>query len=202
VARELLDGHPLECVAVDMPPAPVQITGRRFADNLVSQAFERAECGTHSPSRERPGWGSVALRDRVAEAGFPLATAATARGTARPLIEVYPGPAIVRLLRCRAQVRYKLARARQYRPHMSPARRRAGLVRGWRRIADGQGTAVAGVERIITPLPTNTTRAAMNGYEDTLDALVCAWVGTRYLEREADPYGDDTAAIWIPRQNR
>ena len=35
-------------------------------------------------------------------------------------------------------------------------------------------------------------------YEDALDALVCAWVGTRYVEGHADHYGDDDAAIWIP----
>jgi predicted RNase H-like nuclease len=35
-------------------------------------------------------------------------------------------------------------------------------------------------------------------YEDSLDALVCAWVGAKYLEGEAVAYGDHTAAIWIP----
>jgi predicted RNase H-like nuclease len=35
-------------------------------------------------------------------------------------------------------------------------------------------------------------------YEDALDALVSAWVGMKYLEGNATPYGDSTAAIWIP----
>jgi len=34
-------------------------------------------------------------------------------------------------------------------------------------------------------------------YEDSLDALVCAWVDAKYLAGEAKPYGDDTAAIWV-----
>jgi hypothetical protein len=35
-------------------------------------------------------------------------------------------------------------------------------------------------------------------YEDALDVLVGAWVGTRFVEGKAEPCGDDTAAIWIP----
>lgn len=34
--------------------------------------------------------------------------------------------------------------------------------------------------------------------EDALDSLVCAWAGTEYLCGRCQPYGDDTAAIWIP----
>ncbi|MDW7774366.1 MAG: hypothetical protein SCH71_15885 [Desulfobulbaceae bacterium] len=36
-------------------------------------------------------------------------------------------------------------------------------------------------------------------YEDALDALVCAWVGVKFLEGETQPLGDETAAIWCPR---
>jgi hypothetical protein len=35
-------------------------------------------------------------------------------------------------------------------------------------------------------------------YEDTLDALVCAWLGFRFLAGKTLPLGDETAAIWCP----
>jgi predicted RNase H-like nuclease len=40
--------------------------------------------------------------------------------------------------------------------------------------------------------------SGLKRYEDSLDILVCAWVGAKYLKGEALPYGDDTAAIWVP----
>jgi predicted RNase H-like nuclease len=39
-------------------------------------------------------------------------------------------------------------------------------------------------------------------FEDTLDAVICAWVAVRALEGLAVPFGDDTAAIWIPMRRR
>lgn len=40
--------------------------------------------------------------------------------------------------------------------------------------------------------------SGLKRYEDSLDALVCAWAGAKYLEGAAMPYGDATAAIWVP----
>jgi predicted RNase H-like nuclease len=40
--------------------------------------------------------------------------------------------------------------------------------------------------------------SGLKRYEDSLDALVCSWVGAKYLLGEAEPYGDGTAAIWVP----
>jgi predicted RNase H-like nuclease len=40
--------------------------------------------------------------------------------------------------------------------------------------------------------------SGLKRYEDALDALVCAWVGAKYLLGEAVAYGDGTAAIWVP----
>lgn len=50
------------------------------------------------------------------------------------------------------------------------------------------------------PLPTRSvdTLAGLKRYEDALDALICAWVGTKYLAGEARAFGDETAAIWCP----
>jgi len=34
-------------------------------------------------------------------------------------------------------------------------------------------------------------------FEDKIDALVCAWVGTLYVEGNASPLGNDHSAIWV-----
>ena len=39
-------------------------------------------------------------------------------------------------------------------------------------------------------------------YEDTLDALISAWVGIECLVGRGDAFGDSTAAIWCPRVTR
>ena len=37
----------------------------------------------------------------------------------------------------------------------------------------------------------------MKRYEDSLEVLVCAWVGAKYFEGEVVPYRDGIAAIWV-----
>ena len=52
--------------------------------------------------------------------------------------------------------------------------------------------------------PTRVLELAEHGtpcckvYEDGLDAVVCAWVGSEYVEARAEPFGDAKAAIWVP----
>ena len=37
----------------------------------------------------------------------------------------------------------------------------------------------------------------MKAYEDTLDAVICAWVAGCALEGRAKAFGDENSAIWI-----
>ena len=55
---------------------------------------------------------------------------------------------------------------------------------------------------LYIPMPESGTTGALNRlkrHEDALDALVCAWVGIRFIAGEAVPLGDEHAAIWCPR---
>ena len=45
-------------------------------------------------------------------------------------------------------------------------------------------------------VPSTGTIAALKRYEDALDALICAWVGTEYLAGRLRAHGDATAAVW------
>ena len=40
--------------------------------------------------------------------------------------------------------------------------------------------------------------AQLKPYEDSLDALICAWVGALYIDGAARALGDAESAIWIP----
>jgi hypothetical protein len=50
-----LDGAKVDLVTVDMPIATVPFDKRRKADDVVSTEFGARHCGTHSPTKERPG---------------------------------------------------------------------------------------------------------------------------------------------------
>jgi predicted RNase H-like nuclease len=62
-ARQARPDASVSVVAIDMPLSIGRVTGRRCADDAVSRAFGRNQCGTHSPSRERPGSLAEAVRD-------------------------------------------------------------------------------------------------------------------------------------------
>ena len=189
----------VELVAVDMPMANVPISSRRSADDEISRAFGTRGCSTHTPSGTRPGDLGARLSAGFVSAGYPLATDATPVGTTPSLIEVYPHPAVLTLLRRDYRVPYKVAKAKRYFPRESPAQRTANLITEFRAIYD----ALGGVFGSLTiPPPPSASEVAtaqhLKPYEDALDALVCAWVGGLYVEGAALPYGDETCAIWCP----
>ena len=41
--------------------------------------------------------------------------------------------------------------------------------------------------------------SSLKRYEDALDALVCGWVAAQFVQGNAMPYGDATAAVWVPK---
>jgi hypothetical protein len=43
--------------------------------------------------------------------------------------------------------------------------------------------------------------AQFKRYKDALDALVCAWLGTCFVEGTVDAFGDEKAAIFCPRSS-
>ena len=68
-AAETLAGAKVDLVTVDMPIATVPFDKRRQADDAVSAEFGARHCGTHSPTKERPGAQVIMIRPRHATAG-------------------------------------------------------------------------------------------------------------------------------------
>jgi predicted RNase H-like nuclease len=194
-AASKLCGQTIDLVAVDMPLARVPIVGRRCSDNAVSIAYGAKKCGTHSPSAIRPGSLSDALGKGFAKAGFPLLTD---NGASRGLIEVYPHPALVELAGASERLPYKFSKVRRYWPPANPSERRHHLYCQWGDIVGLLEKQIAGVSGALQTLPHDASGSEMKAYEDMLDAVVCAWVATCYLEGTATSYGNAESAIWIP----
>jgi predicted RNase H-like nuclease len=197
-SRRLLDGKSVQVIAVDMPLSLEPIRGRRAADAAVSRAFGAQGCAVHSPSAERPGALADRLRADAENLGYPLATAKTPAGQTRALLEVYPHPALLRLLDARYRLPYKVANRRKYWPDASPDECLARVRQQLDAIRCALQRAVDGVPLDLPPLADIASAASLKAIEDSLDALVCGWVGIQYLAGRCRAYGDDTAAIWIP----
>ena len=195
-AQALLAGDAVQVVAVDMPLALTPITGRRVADDQVARAFGASGCSPHSPNPLRPGKIGLRLQEGFTACGFPLVTVAA--GALPALIEVYPHPALVVLLREGYRIPYKVSRSRRYWPSASPAVRREKLLNQFTRISVALTAEIEGVDFVLPDPSDVSTLAGLKRYEDALDALVCAWVGARYLAGRATAHGDSDAAIWIP----
>jgi predicted RNase H-like nuclease len=191
-AKTLLGGREVDLVVADIPLATVPIIGRRVADDAIARAFGAMGIGTHTPSTTRPGPLSPLLVSGFGQSGHVLATAGHAVGLPQWLIEVYPHPALVKLLGRTFRVPYKVGKSSNYWKKTPLATRRANLLAEWTAILAALAKEIVGIP--LTPQALALTKA----HEDGLDALICGWVGTRYFDGAAKAYGDVTAAIWCP----
>ena len=201
----LLEDTEVTVVSVDMPVSNQPIVGRRCCDNVISREFGRALCGTHSPNENRPGPLSVNLMASLNQRGYNLVTAmpnaADDRAPVRAIIEVYPHPAIVRLLNLERRLKYKVDKSANFWRGQTLAERRERLRENFRRLYAGLAAEINGIPGDCIPLDAYVRSwRSLKRFEDALDALVCAWVGARYLEGRAECFGDANAAIWVPTQ--
>lgn len=189
-------GAPVDLVAVDMPLSLEPISARRVSDNLVSAAYGARHCSTHTPSAIRPGKISDDLRSGLGHCGYGLLT----KEVGVPgLLEVYPHPALVELMRAERRLPYKHGKIRNYWPTESPASRRTKLFETWRTIVAYLDQEIPGTSDVLQLPPFGAPLWQLKAFEDMLDAVICAWVGICVFEGTAMPFGDDTSAIWIPQ---
>lgn len=194
-AAEVIASTPVNVVAIDMPVATLPIYERREADNAVSREFGRYKCGTHSPNRSRPGAISANIARELSELGYPIATSETPVGTMYRTVEVYPHPALLTSER----VRYKVAKSNRYWGPGSRGKRIGLLLRNFSMIEAALSKKL-GDSGLSIPSPDAVpTLSHLKRYEDALDAIICVWVGVEYTKCRATPFGDETAAIWVPQ---
>lgn len=197
-AAKRLANAPVNLVTIDMPIATTPINGRREADNEIAKKFGGRGCSTHTPSATRPGPLGATITAAFNREGFPIATDKTSASLGCHLLEVYPHPALLALLGRPYRVRYKVGKTRSYWPDLTLKERIGALLSEFSAIHAAL-VNVFGPMGMPLPLAANVlTLSALKRYEDALDALVCAWVGVRYMQGTAIAHGDDTAAIWCP----
>lgn len=189
-------GVPVDLVAVDMPLSREPIAARRVSDNLVSAAYGARHCSTHTPSAIRPGKISDDLRSGFECCGYGLLTR---KVSAPGLLEVYPHPALVELMRAEKRLPYKQAKTRNYWPMETLISRRSKLFETWSAIVASLDLEIKGASEILRLPPFDTPSWQLKAFEDMLDAVICAWAGICVFEGTAVPFGDDTSAIWIPQ---
>lgn len=184
-AAEKLAGNKVDIVTIDMPVSTKEITGGRDADKAVSSAFGAYGAGVFMPKADWPGkLGKTLTNDFEAE-GYTLAVPGTEPGALGKLIEVYPHPALMMLLDEDYRLLYKKGDLEVRLQNLN-------------RINQALCHKFGSTSLILPEFP--TTKAALKPYEDAIDALVCAWVGTCYLEGCIQSYPDKgtTDAIWVP----
>jgi len=196
-AARRLAGSEVDIVAVDMPVSKEKISGRREADRAVSREFGGRKCSTHSPNCDRPGLIGEGLSAGFCKAGFELSTANTEKCDGRHLLEVYPHTALLALLPYyKERVRYKISKASRF---WQSGERIDQVLRVFAEIYQTLNSAFG---CLTFTLPTRRDAVTLTGlkrYEDALDALICAWVGVQFLDGKTVPMGDETSAIWCPR---
>jgi predicted RNase H-like nuclease len=168
-AGERLGGAAIDVVSIDMPVALTEITGRRVADNKISQQFGAACAGTHSVSRSRPGPFGKAIAQAFLEAGYPLTT--NSYFTGKPvLIEVFPLAALVRLMGLKKRPPYKVTKTAKYWRGAAREKRRELLIHEWSCILAALKTQISAMS-LTLPLQWSTW-SELKPYEDALDSII------------------------------
>lgn len=116
------------------------------------------------------------------------------------LIEAYPHPALLSLTRASRRLPYKVGKSSKYWPGTTPEQRKTKLLEEFEKMLAALEAEIQGISLELPQPPSVASISGLKRYEDSLDALVCAWIGAKYLEGDASPYCDDIAAIWIPRE--
>lgn len=197
-AVESRAGNAADIVTIDMPVSREPVFSRREADNQVTRTYGGQGCSTHSPTQQRPGEFGAELTRAFLEAGYPVGTSRDEAGTPSRLLEVYPHPALLHLTGESYRLPYKAAKSKKHWPDLDVNARILRLLELYRRILDALACEIEDVEHHVQ-IPTSAlSLSSLKPIEDTLDALVCAWVGWKYLQNQVTAYGDETAAIWIP----
>jgi predicted transcriptional regulator/predicted RNase H-like nuclease len=194
----------VDVVSLDIPLSPIEITGRRCADNAISKEYGSRGAGTHTPSSERPGPISASIFTQLTASGFRW-TGQDRSVENHVFIEVYPHTAIIELFGYDYRFPYKVQKRGRYWPDLSTAERKHRVIEN---LVELRGRLTEEISNVPDFLPLLDPRKPyrdkfLKGYEDLLDALVCGLVGHFYLKGETVAFGDGAdGVIWVPKRGQ
>jgi predicted RNase H-like nuclease len=100
------------------------------------------------------------------------------------------------------KIKYKYGKMRKHWSELGRDGRLAELCKVWDNVVlllDGE---IAGVSKFLPAMDMTEKRASQwKGREDIIDAIVCAWVGICAIEGNASSFGNEDAAIWVPKSS-
>jgi len=185
----------VKLVVADIPLATAPICGRRFADDEISRLFGAMGCSTHTPSATRSGPISQEIRDGFQKCGYQLATNRINLFD-HALVETYPHPALLSLMKASYRVPYKVSNSKKYWPRLDSRERLVKIAEKLGEILAALSAPISGIDFVV---PKDATSfSGLKPIEDKIDSLVCAWVGIQVLEGRAMAIGDDETSIWLP----
>lgn len=188
---------PINLVSLDIPLSPQPITGRRGADIAISIAFGGRGASTHSPNSERPGLVSKDLYEQLTANGYTWNGGETNNHS---FIEVYPHTAIIELFNYQYRLPYKVQKRNKYWPDDNSEQRLSNIVTKLNELKQKLSGLIPNInEKLHTLNPGQKyTERYLKGYEDILDAVICALTGCCYIQGKIKGYGDAVSTIWVP----
>ncbi len=187
-------------VAVDAPLLVPNPTGGRPAEAELARIFRRYEAGAHPANRrllDRDGAGvrGELLVAALAEHGFSPVEGVAAGQGGRLITEVYPHAGMVAMFGLERTLKYK-ARGRRERE----VRREAWLsYQAHLRALELADPPLSGHLELLATDAGALRGAGLKGYEDQVDALVCAYIALyahRWGAARCRTFGD-LARGWI-----
>lgn len=179
-------------VAVDAPLVVTNATGFRECEREIGQEFGRFDASCQSNNLTRtPSPAGMQLVAELAPLGFrhdfSIATARQRPG--RWMFEVYPHPAMVTLFGLERIIKYKKGPVAQKRRGLRE------LQRHLRWLTDSSRGLLPDrdLDALLTQEVEDLRGQSLKRYEDTLDALFCAylaWYCWRWGEERNDHFGD------------
>lgn len=175
VAPYLQDNSPA-IIAVDAPLRVPNATGRRACDQALSADWRRFEAGALPANRRLLAFdgevrGEMLVDYFTQQYGFVESAPIPQQGQGRYICEIFPHPAHVHFFGLTKTLKYKA------RPGRTPEQRLAEFVRYQQLLATlAQATPpLLGAADLLTTDLNHLRGQKLKAYEDTLDAVTCAY---------------------------
>ena len=190
-------------VAVDAPLIVTNMSGFRECERKIGEEFGSYDASCHSNNLTRTpkpaGMQLVAALERVGfRHDFDITRARQRKG--RWLFEVYPHPAMVVLFGLEQIIKYKKGSVAQKRRGLAELQQHLGMLASGSRGLIETATLRELLSRDVAAL----RGAALKQYEDTLDALFCAylaWHCWRWGQARNKCFGDlEHGYIVVPKE--
>jgi predicted RNase H-like nuclease len=163
-------------IAIDAPLRVPNATGARLCDRALSAEWRAYEAGALPANRRLLAYdgevrGEALVAQFAEHLGFQEVAPIPHHGPARYLCEIFPHPAHVSLFQLPKTLKYKA------KPGRTTARRCAELQRYQALLATLADATppLCGLDVLLTDDPAALRGRALKAYEDTLDAITCAY---------------------------